>query len=325
MHKVLISTVPFGAINRLPLELLEQANIDYLVNPLGRKLTEDELAEMIVDFDALIAGTEPITKRVLAKARKLKHISRVGIGLDGLNLNAAREKGITVSYTPDAPAPAVSELTVGLMLTLLRSLHVANNNMHNGIWRREFGRRLSGITVGVIGLGRIGSRVIKHLNGFQGVRILVNDSRVDDGSTDQEIEFVSKDVIYKTSDIITIHIPLTPQTKNMIRTDQLLSMKSDAFIINTSRGGIINEKDLAYVLSSGHLSGAAIDVFEQEPYSGELIEIENCFLTSHMGSMSLDCRSQMEIEATENIIRFFQNIPIKNIVPQLEYEMQKKD
>lgn len=120
MHKVLISTVPFGAINRLPLELLGQANIDYLVNPLGRKLTEDELAEMIVDFDGLIAGTEPITKRVLAKARKLKHISRVGIGLDGLNLNAAREKGITVSYTPDAPRPRSFRVDSGANVNALK-------------------------------------------------------------------------------------------------------------------------------------------------------------------------------------------------------------
>ena len=135
--KALITTIPFGDKNRLPIELLENNNTEYLINPLGKKLTEDELIDIIPEFDILIAGTEPITARVMSNAPKLKMISRVGIGLDGLDLIEAKNRGIKVSYTPDAPAPAVAELTMGLLITLLRSAHLSNLQMHNGHWHRS--------------------------------------------------------------------------------------------------------------------------------------------------------------------------------------------
>jgi D-3-phosphoglycerate dehydrogenase len=135
---------------------------------------------------------------------------------------------------------------------------------------------------------------------------------------------VDKDVIYQQADIITIHTPLTLQTKNMIKKEQLLSMKGDAIIINTARGGIVNEKDLYDIMQSGHLSGAAIDVFDFEPYTGKMREIERCILTAHMGSMSIDCRSKMEIEATEEAIRFLTNQPLKGLVPEEEYAVQRE-
>ena len=130
--KVLITTVPFGEQNKLPLELLDIAGVDYAINPFNKKLTENELIELIPDIDVLITGTEPITKKVIDKAPNLKFISRVGIGLDSVDLITAKERGIKVSYTPDAPAPAVAELTMGLILTLLRSVHVSNSQLHKG-------------------------------------------------------------------------------------------------------------------------------------------------------------------------------------------------
>ena len=130
--KVLITTVPFGEQNKLPLELLDISGVDYLINPCNKRLTENELIELIPDIDVLITGTEPITKKVIDKAPNLKFISRVGIGLDSVDLIAAKERGIKVSYTPDAPAPAVAELTMGLILTLLRSVHVSNSQLHKG-------------------------------------------------------------------------------------------------------------------------------------------------------------------------------------------------
>jgi len=130
--KVLITAVPFGGQNKLPLELLDISGVDYLINPCNKRLTENELIELIPDIDVLITGTEPITKKVIDKAPNLKFISRVGIGLDSVDLIAAKERGIKVSYTPDAPAPAVAELTMGLILTLLRSVHVSNSQLHKG-------------------------------------------------------------------------------------------------------------------------------------------------------------------------------------------------
>lgn len=324
MPKALITTVPFADKNRLPLELLESAEIDYLVNPLNKKLTEDELAEMVADFDVIIAGTEPITAKVMDKASNLKHISRVGIGLDSVDLLAAEARGIKVSYTPDAPAPAVAELTIGMVLTLLRSVHVSNSQMHAGQWHRFFGRRLSNITIGIIGVGRIGKGVIRHLQGFGNPHILVNDIEPDLQFGDEyELEWVSKEQIYREADVISLHLPLTGKTKNMIRTEHLRMMKEDAIILNTARGGIINEDDLYDVLQTGHLSGAAIDVFDFEPYTGKLRDIERCLLTAHMGSMSVDCRTRMEIEATEEAVRFLTNKPLEGLVPQEEYEVQR--
>ena len=325
MAKVLITTVPFGDKDRMPLDLLEAAGIDYTINPLNRKLAENELADMIKDFDVIIAGTEPITDKVMARATKLKLISRVGIGLDNVDLLSAKRRGIIVSYTPDAPAPAVADLTVGLIICLLRCVHVSNAQMHAGQWQRYFGRRIAEVTIGVIGVGRIGSRVIRRLGGFGNPRILANDLKPDH-EFDQEfaMEWVSKEDIYRRADIITLHLPLTAQTRNMIRERELRMMKPDALLINTSRGGIVHERDLFNAMKRGHLAGAAMDVFEQEPYSGPLAEIERCMLTSHMGSMSVDCRTCMELEATEEAIRFLTGQPLKDQVPQEEYDIQCK-
>jgi len=326
MSKVLITTVPFGDKNRFPLELLNKNNIEYLINPLNKKLTEDELVEMVEDFDVIIAGTEPITRKVMGRATNLRMISRVGIGLDSVDLLEAEKRGIIVSYTPDAPAPAVSELTIGLMLSLLRSVQLSNMEMHNSKWHRFFGRRISEITIGIIGVGRIGSRVLNHLQGLSSSKIFLNDinPNIKVDKKIRNIEWVDKETIYEQADMISIHTPLTMQTINMVKKDQLLSMKEDACIINTARGGIINEQDLYDVMKAGHLSGAAIDVFNFEPYDGKLQEIQRCILTAHMGSMSVDCRTRMEIEATEEAVRFLANQALEGVVPEEEYTVQRE-
>jgi D-3-phosphoglycerate dehydrogenase len=324
--KILISTVPFAEKNGIPIQLLKEAGIEYLINPIGRKLREDELAEMIGDFDILIAGTEIISDKVLSKAKNLKLISRVGIGLDSVDLLAAENLGIAVSYTPDAPAPAVAELTMGMIFTLLRNIHLANADMHTGVWHRYFGRRISEVAVGIIGVGRIGSLVLQQLTALGVGRILANDlSPQNHFSGTYNLEWASKEKIFNEADVVTLHLPLNSQTKNMIIYEELMKMKANAIIINTSRGGIINEGDLYKALTEGHLSGAGIDVFEHEPYDGPLKEIERCLLTCHMGSMSIDCRARMELEATEEAIRFASGKSLQGLVPVSEYEIRKKD
>ncbi len=323
MMKVLITTVPFGNKNRFPLELLEQENIEYLINPLSRKLTENELAEMASDCDIIIAGTEPISEYVMSKAAKLKLISRVGIGLDSVDLLAAQKRGIQVTYTPDAPSPAVAELTIGLIISLMRSVHLSNIEMHNGEWHRYFGKRIAESTIGIIGLGRIGVRVLNRLSAFGTPRLLVNDIMPNKELNHKfKLEWVDKETIYKESDLISLHVPLSRLTKNMIALKELEMMKPEANLINLSRGGIINEDDLYKVMKNGHLSGAAIDVFEKEPYNGPLIEINRCILTAHMGSMSYDCRALMEIQATEDVVRFLSGKEMLYPVPNDEYDVQ---
>src|SRR5207237_3914640 len=186
---------------------------------------EEELAGMVSDFDALIAGTEPITDRVMARASSLKLISRVGIGLDSVDLLSAEKRGIQVSYTPDAPAPAVAELTVALILSLLRSVHVCNLEMHAGVWKRHLGRRIAEVTLGIIGAGRIGSRVLRRIAPFGTPRVIVNDINPNPKLVPElKLEWVGKEEIYQTADVISLHVPMTAQTRNMIRRKQLLQM-----------------------------------------------------------------------------------------------------
>lgn len=324
MAKVLITTVPFGDKNPLPLNHLTNNGINYLINPIGRKLTEDELSEMVSDFDVIIAGTEKISAKVMENSKNLKFISRVGIGLDSVDLLEAKSRGIVVSYTPDAPAPAVTDLTMGLMYSLLRKTNIANIQMHEGKWHRYFGSRLDSSIIGIIGVGRVGSKVINNLVALGCRKILYYDKKVVLEDYGKNVLLASKDDIYKNADIISLHLPLDSDTKNMITDKELKTMKKNAVLINTARGGIINEQDLYLALMNKRIAGAAIDVFENEPYDGNLKELDNCILTSHMGSMTIDCRTRMEIEATEEAVRFLTGKPLQGIVPIEEYEVQRQ-
>ena len=324
IKKVLITTVPFGQANRSPLDMLESHKIQYLINPLNKKLTEGELLSLVSDVDVIIAGTENISSKVMDKAKNLKMISRVGIGLDSVDLLAAERHGIIVSYTPDAPAPAVADLTMGLIYSLLRNLHKANIQLHQNKWHRYFGNRLTNCCIGIIGAGRVGSRVIRNLKALGCNKIYYYDKKVrlkeEDG---EQVVFAKKEKIYNISDIISLHLPLDVETKNMITIKEIALMKKSVLLINTARGGIINEKDLYIALNDKLILGAAIDVFEQEPYNGKLIEHDNCILTSHMGSMTFDCRARMEIEATEEVVRFLTGRALESKVPMDEYEVQR--
>ncbi len=301
---VCISVHPFGDVDSPPLNLLREAGMRLVVNPTARRLTESELTTFLHDANVLIAGTEPITDQVISSAPQLGLIARVGIGLDNVDLTAARNRGITVTFTPDAPAPAVSELTCGMMLSLLRGIAKADRAVRLGEWQRILGRRLGDLTVGVIGVGRVGRRVIEHLGGF-GSRILANDIEPDPSlETKFDIDWVSKERIYEEADIVTLHVPLTQTTRRLIGQVELATMKSDALLVNTSRGPVVDESCLVTALRENQIGGAALDVFEHEPYSGELTTLDNCLLTCHMGSMSRDCRAKMENESVEEVLRY---------------------
>ena len=323
--RILVTTTPFGQADPTTIDLLEKSGCDYSLNPFGRRLQPGELQGLIENVDILIAGTEKIDSGVFDRANRLKLISRVGIGLDGIDLQYAKSRGIRVSYTPDAPAPAVAELTLGLMLALVRGTHVANSNMQNGIWQRHFGLRLANLTIGIVGCGRIGTKVVRHLSSFKPKQILCNDLRPD--SFNEIVKFdgvkpAAKQEIYSKADLISLHVPLTATTHSMITKEEIKQMKEGVFLINTSRGGIIHEADLAEALKSGAVSGAAIDTFTEEPYTGELNEISSCLTTCHMGSMTVDCRAAMEKEAVEEAVRFLNGEPLHGSVPPSEFEAQ---
>jgi D-3-phosphoglycerate dehydrogenase / 2-oxoglutarate reductase len=323
MPKIFISTSPFGEIYPEPVKLLKETGWEFEVNPLERKLTPEEVGDMAADCDGLIAGTEDINV-VLKKAKKLKIVSRVGIGLDSVPLKKCRDMGIIVTYTPDAVTMAVAELTVGVMISLTRHICFADRQVRKGFWKRRQGKRIGKSVIGIIGFGRVGTNTVRLLAPFAPDEILVNDI-LDKTETIENfslqglnIRFAEKVEIYKKADIISLHVPLSKLTQNMINTKTLLLFNKDAYLLNLARGGIVNEADLLFALENNLIAGAALDCFEEEPYHGPLLELENVILTQHMGSCSYDCRAAMEIEATKDMIRFFKGEPLVNKVPDDE-------
>lgn len=312
--KVFISTHPFSSTSPAPLELLASNCLDVTLNLHGRKITTQELAAEIKDSDVLIAGTEKITEEVLKNAPNLKLIARVGVGLDGVDFELCSKYDVKVTYTPDAPTMAVAELCVGTILDLSRKITFSNNNLKKGIWDRHMGTLLYGKTVGILGMGRIGKSLIHLLSSFN-VRFLVNDIALDISfGRLYNVEFVSKAEVLEKSDIVSVNVPLKKDTYDFITLNEIKRMKPHAILINTARGGIVNENDLYESLKTGLIAGAGIDVFEEEPYNGKLIELDNCILTCHMGASTIDSRTDMEIQAVEEVIRFKNNQPLKNEV-----------
>jgi D-3-phosphoglycerate dehydrogenase len=321
--RILITTSPFGETDPAALKMLEKDRIRYTVNPFGRRLREKEIADLIPPYEVVIAGTEPITAAVLDRAPQLKLLAHTGIGLDNIDLAAARARGIAVTYTPSAPSPAVAELTIGQMIALLRGTPAADRGMRQTIWNRYIGRRLANVTVGIIGVGRVGRLVIQHLLGFQPKRILANDINTDTNFARRAaFTWTDKETIFREADIITLHVPLTRETRHLISGPELAMMKPNAILINTARGEIVDESALIDALRSRPEFFAAIDVFEREPYSGELATLENCLLSCHMGSCTDDCRLQMEMEAAREVIHYYRGEPYDLPVPDSEYLLQ---
>jgi len=327
MPKIFISTFPYSRVDKAPLEALVATGWDIITNPLGRKLKPEELAELARDVDGLIAGTENLEPLIHASSN-LKIISRVGIGLDSVPLELCRQKGITVTYTPDAVSMAVVELTIGLMVSLTRQVVTADRQIRNGIWTRPYGKRIEESTIGIIGLGRIGGKVAELLSVFSPVKVLVYDIKNKSEEIQKlksrglNIEVASLDQVCRQSDIISIHVPFSKLSRYMIDEKVFEIMKPTAYLINTARGGIVQEEHLYNAIKNKKIAGAAIDVFEEEPYKGPLKELEDIILTQHMGSCSFDCRLAMEMQAAEDTIRFFNGAPLKNQVPEEEYEYQ---
>ena len=304
--QILISTSSFGKVSREPLTLLEQMGARVVVNPYGRTLTRDEAKELLKDVDAVIAGTEKLDREVLTSAPSLRMVSRVGMGVDNVDLNAAQELGIRVSTTPTAHVDGVAELTLAGLLDLLRGIAHADRDIRAGKWTKPMGRLLKGKTVGLIGFGRVSQRLAELLAPFQ-TRILGVDPVLSaEQVRERGAELVDLATLIKESDIVSLHIPYTAANQNIISREVIAQMKPGAFLVNTARGGLVDEAALFDALSNGALGGAYLDTFAQEPYTGPLRELTNVVLTSHVGSYAAESRVQMETEAVQNVLKFFE-------------------
>jgi D-3-phosphoglycerate dehydrogenase len=297
--RVLISTSSFGLADPAPLARLEAAGLDYELNPHGRVLTEDEAADLLTDVDGVIAGTEPLSARVLAGAPRLRVISRVGVGLERVDLAAAERHGVQVFTTPDALTDAVAELTLGGILALLRELPRMNADMHSGAWEKHMGLLLRGKTVGIVGLGRIGRRVAQLLEPF-GVRRLACDADPDEAwASAHGVELTSLAELLPEIDILTVH---ASGNECLIGAGELARLEPGAFVVNVARGGLVDEDALHDALVSGRVAGCYVDVFTREPYQGRLCGLPNAILTPHVGSYAREARARMESEAVENLL-----------------------
>jgi D-3-phosphoglycerate dehydrogenase len=301
MKKFVISTSSFDLDNNPAIQRLLQNGFQVVTNPHRRKLTEDEIIELLNgEVVGLIAGIEPLTEQVFQSASPLKVISRCGAGMDSVDLAAAKKHGIAVLNTPEAPAQAVAELTMGYMLTLLRQINQIDQAVRKGEWPRTQGRLLAAQTVGIIGMGHIGRRVARLCQAFEAT-VIAHDPHVNQAP--DGVTLLSLEKLLATADMITLHLPYGPDTHHLLNAQAFAAMKPEAIVINAARGGLVDEDALAEALRNGKISAAALDVFEQEPYRGPLLEFGNTILTSHVGSLARESRQRMEIEAADNLLQ----------------------
>ncbi len=295
MPRILIGPSSFGVVDIAPVQRLRDAGFDVLQNPFGRKLSTEELMELLPGVTGLVAGLEPLGRTVLEQS-ELRAISRCGVGMSNVDLDAARRLGIAVRNTPDAPTTAVAELTIAAILALLRQVVPMNTELHGGQWTRFAGAQLEGKTVVVVGFGRVGRRVAQLLLAF-GSHVIAVDPQVD--HADLPIEVATLADALPRADIVTLH---ASGEATILGRSELLRLKGGAFVLNSGRGGLIDEEALCEALDSGHLAGGWIDTFRDEPYNGPLTRYPQLLLTPHIGSLTVECRRRMEMEAVENLL-----------------------
>lgn len=295
--------------------MLEARGARLVPNHYERKLVRAELIELLAGASAVVASTEPYDEEVFAANPQLRLVARTGVGLDSVDLDAARAHGVAVSTTPDGPADSVAELVVGLSVCLARHVGRADRGLRGGNWNRLTGWLLKARTVGIVGFGRIGTRVARLLAPF-GCTVVATDidPTVAGVAKDLGVELLDLETLVARADLITLHVPLTDLTRGLVAEPFLEAMKPGALLINTARGPVVDEAALLAALESGHLGGAAIDVFNTEPYTGPLAACEGVLLTAHMGSCSDEGRKAMELGAARAVAAFLDGEPIPGLI-----------
>ncbi len=304
-RKILVALQSFSEYSETPLRLLHDAGVDIVLNELGHRLNQNDIVQLGHDCDGVIAGVEPYDENVLNSLQNLKCISRSGVGVDNIDMEKAKQRGITVLNTPDVVVQPVAEMTIAMIFDLLRFLTLHTNLLKSGQWKKIAGHLLSGRKVGIIGLGRIGKKVaemLKALNadvyGFD-----LYPDRI--WAKQHDVKITSLLDMLKVSDVLCIHVSVLKENPFILGRSEIAQMKKGSIIINTSRGQVVNEAALYEALKSGHLGGAGLDVFNNEPYKGPLCELDNVVLTPHISTLTQESRAEMETQAVINILNFF--------------------
>jgi D-3-phosphoglycerate dehydrogenase len=303
LPKVLVALSTFAEYGQEPLDLLRKSGFSFVLNSSGQRLKEEEILVLAKDCDGIVAGVEPYTSQVLAELPQLKCISRCGVGTDNVDKLKAKELGIKICNTPDPVVQPVAELTVGMMLDLLRQITWHTNSMREQKWQKKGGRNLQGCVVGLVGLGRIGRKVAEILKSFD-ARIVGFDPHPDQSwAKVNGVELVSYDNLLQSADIVSLHLSIEKTSSFILGEKEIWMMKPGSILINVARGEFVDENALYKALYDGHLSGAGLDVFAKEPYAGKLCSLENILLTPHVATLTRESRLEMEKQAVENLLR----------------------
>lgn len=303
---------------------ISEKGIDILRNEPGTivdvklKLSEDEICGIAAEYNAIVVRSETkITKRIMENAPQLKVIGRAGVGIDNINVEAATQKGIVVVNTPDGNTIAATEHTVGMMLALARHIPQADQSLRQGEWNRSkyTGVELRQKTLGIMGFGKIGSGVGRICSSI-GMRVMVYDPYVTQEMAKRAgVELGDFNTVLRESDIITFHLPLTSETKHLIKKEQFDMMKNGVKIINVARGGLIDEKDLYEAVVTKKVSGAALDVYEKEPQTqSPLFELPEVIVTPHLGASTQEAQVNVAIDVAHEITRVLRGEPVQNAV-----------
>jgi D-3-phosphoglycerate dehydrogenase len=295
-NKIAITTSSFGKYDSKPLDMLKGKGYEAVLNALGRKLDKEETLALCGGCAGIVAGTEIYDSGMLKKLSRVRVISRCGAGMDNIDQIAAKKIGIKIFNTPDSPVQAVSELTIGLIFDLLRKISLMDRDIRNGVWNKRIGNLLRGKRAGIVGFGRVGRKVAQLLKTLD-CEISYADPNIDSGTVPFRNMPLSE--LLKWADIVSIHVS---GSQKVIGANEMSRMKKGVLIVNTSRGTALDEKALYKSLKEGHISGAALDVFETEPYSGRLKELDSVILTPHAGSYAIESRISMEVESVKNLL-----------------------
>ena len=298
VKKILVSTSSFAETNNEAIEILQKSEYEIIKNPYKRKLSKSEIRELIDDdVIGIIAGLEELSESTLQNSN-IKVISRVGSGISNIDQDYIKENNIKLFITPTGPTNAVAEITVMNMLNLLKHTYEMNLKMHDNKWERKIGNEIKNKNIVIFGYGRIGKKVSELLECFK-ANVFFVDPFIK--KEDAPHNLIDKHEAIRIADIITIHVN---HNETIIFKEDFERMRKKAVILNSSRGKCILEEDLIHAINTGVVGGAWIDAFEQEPYSGPLVNYDNVILTPHAASYTQECRSEMELEATKNILNF---------------------
>lgn len=316
--KILVTPRSFGKTSNVPFEMLAKYDYEIIRNESGKQYSEAELLDIIEDIDGMIVGLDTISAAVLNKAKKLKVITKYGVGLDNIDLQEAKKLGIKVTFTPGANNESVADLAFTLMLSLSRSVIKLDNIVRNNRWEKVIGTEIYGKTIGILGTGAIGKGVARRAKGFD-MEVLAYDIYPDhDFAEKNGIKYVDKKTILEKSDFISLHVPLTDEMYHFIGEEELNLMKKTAYIINTARGGIINEEALYKALKEKKIAGAALDAFETEPPVGnKLLELDNIILSPHCGASTTDATNRMGVIAVEGLVSVLEGMEPKYLYKNL--------